>query len=293
MEDFCPTQSELTMLTVHAPAKINLVLEVLDKLNDYHQIASIIQSISLCDILDFKLDEEICFKCDEPSLEHDNIVVEAARLLKETTKYRRGAQIKLRKRIPWGSGLGGGSSDAAVVLLTLNELWKLKLTLSELVHLALKLGSDVPFFIHKGTALIEGKGEKVTPLPSLALTYFILLVPPLPKIPDKTKEMYNKLNSRHFTKGQFIQTALSSLMRGKTIDSSLMFNVFEKVAFDFLPELDAYRKVFEEAGASSIHMAGSGPCLFTSLSEREEANKLYSRLRNQGLECYLVSPFSE
>jgi 4-diphosphocytidyl-2-C-methyl-D-erythritol kinase len=188
-------------------------------------------------------------------------------------------------------GLGGGSSDAAATLLALNELWGLELSLSELIHLASKLGSDVPFFIHKGTALVEGKGEKVTPLPSLPLTCFVLLVPPLPKISGKTKQMYNRLNAAYYTEGQFVQQALSSLRQGKAIDHSLMFNVFEKVAFDFFPGLDKYRKTLKEAGAPGVYLAGSGPCLFTFFSGEEKAGELFSRLKKQRLECYLAYSF--
>jgi len=279
------------MLTVYAPAKINLVLEVLGKDNDYHRISSIVQTIDLCDVLKFQLDEEICLECAEPNLKHDNLVTRAATLLKESTKRTLGARVELRKHIPWGVGLGGGSSDAAATLLALNELWGLKLPLSELVSLASKLGSDVPFFVHKGTALVGGKGEKVTPLPSLPTTHFVLLVPPVSKISDKTKQMYNNLHAAYFTKGQFVQQALSSLRQGKMIDHSLIFNVFEKVAFDFFPGLDKYRKTLEEAGAPGVHLAGSGPCLFTLFSEAKKAGELFSRLKKQGLECYLVSSF--
>jgi len=279
------------MLTVYAPAKINLVLEVLGKDNDYHRISSIIQSIDLCDVLNFQPDEEICFECDEPSLKGDNLVTRAATLLKESTKCSLGARIELRKHIPWGVGLGGGSSDAAAALLALNDLWGLGLPLSELVRLAAKLGSDVPFFIHKGTALVEGKGEKVTPLPPLPATSFVLLVPPLPKISGKTKQMYNNLRVADFTGGQFVQAALSSLRQGKAIDRSLMFNVFEKIAFDFFSGLDKYRKTLEEAGAPGVYLAGSGPCLFTFSSVEEEAGELFSRLKKQKLECYLAFSF--
>jgi len=282
------------MLTVHAPAKVNLVLEVLGKHDDYHRISSIIQSIDLCDVLNFQLDEEIYeiyFECDEPSLKRDNLVTQAATLF--STRRSLGARIELRKHIPWGVGLGGGSSDAAATLLALNELWGLGLSLSDIIRLASKLGSDVPFFIYGGTALVEGKGEKITPLPSLSLTYFVLLVPPLPRISSKTKQMYNRLNATHFTEGQFVQKALSSLRQGKTLDHSLMFNVFEKVAFDFFPGLDKYRKILEEAGAPGVHLAGSGPCLFTFFSGEEKARELYSRLKKHGLECYLASSLQE
>jgi 4-diphosphocytidyl-2-C-methyl-D-erythritol kinase len=279
------------MLTVYAPAKVNLVLEVLGKDNDYHLICSIIQSIDLCDVLNVQLDDEICFECDEASLKRDNLVTKAATLLKESTKSRLGARIQLRKHIPWGVGLGGGSSDAAATLLALNELWGLELRLPELVCLASKLGSDVPFFIHKGTALVEGRGEKVTPLASLPATSFVLLVPPLPKVPGKTKQMYNSLRVADFTGGQFVQAALSSVRQGKALDPSLMFNVFERIAFDFFPGLDKYRKTLEEAGAPRVYLAGSGPCLFTPFPEREEAGEVFSRLKKHGLECYLAFSF--
>jgi 4-diphosphocytidyl-2-C-methyl-D-erythritol kinase len=277
------------MLTIYAPAKINLVLEVLGKYDGYHQISSIFQTINLCDTLRFQLAERISFKCSEPSLERNNLVTEAATLLKNATKYNKGGRIELGKNIPWGVGLGGGSSDAASTLLALNKLWELKLPVSELVHLAAKLGSDVPFFIYGGTALVEGKGEKVTPLPSLPPTWFVLLVPPLAKIQDKAKQLYSRLDASHFTKGQFVQAALPSLKQGKTLAPILMFNVFEKVAFDFLPNLAKYKKSFEEAGAASVYLTGSGPCLFTFVSGGGEANELCLRLRKQGLECYVAS----
>ena len=291
MENLCSLYKELAMLTVYAPAKINLVLEVLGKDNDYHRISSIVQSIDLCDVLNFQLDEEVCFECDVPSLKRDNLVTRAATLLKESTKCSLGTRIELRKHIPWGVGLGGGSSDAAATLLALNELWELRLSLPELVQLASELGSDVPFFIHKDTALVEGKGGKITPLPSLPATCFVLLVPPLPKISGKTKQMYGKLNAAHYTEGRFIQYALSSLRQGKAIDHSLMFNVFEKVAFGFFSGLDKYRKALEEAGAPGVYLAGSGPCLFTFFSEEKQAKVISLNLIGQGLECYLTSPF--
>jgi len=291
VENLCSLYKKIIMLTVYAPAKINPVLEVLGRHNDYHRISSIVQSIDLCDVLNFQPDEEICFECDEPGLKRDNLVTQAATLLKESTKCSLGARIELRKHIPWGVGLGGGSSDAAAALLALNELWGLRLPLSELVHLAAKLGSDVPFFIYRGTALVEGKGEKVTPLPSLPSTCFVLLVPPLPKISGKTKQMYNNLDAAYYTEGQFVQAALSPLRQGKMIDHSLMFNVFEQIAFDFFPGLDKYRKTLEEAGTPGVHLAGSGPCLFTFFSEEKQAKVISLNLIGQGLECYMTSPF--
>jgi 4-diphosphocytidyl-2-C-methyl-D-erythritol kinase len=281
------------MLTVYAPAKINLVLEVLGKDNGHHRIRSIVQSVDLCDVLNFELDKEIRFECDEPELKRDNLVARAASLLKEITGCDLGARIALRKHIPWGAGLGGGSSDVAATLLALNELWGLRMPPSRLVRLAFELGSDVPFFIHKGTALVEGKGEKVRPQPPLPSTSFVLLVPPLPKVPDKTKQMYGSLRVADFTGGEFVEAALLSLRQGERPDPDVMHNAFERVAFDFFPGLDKYRRVLEEAGAPRAYLAGSGPCLFALFSAREEAAELFSRLRRQRLECYLVYSLSQ
>jgi 4-diphosphocytidyl-2-C-methyl-D-erythritol kinase len=276
------------MLTVYAPAKINLVLEVLGKDNDYHRIRSIVQSIDLCDVLNFELDKEIRFECDEPRLRRDNLVTRAASLLKESTGCDLGARIELRKRVPWGAGLGGGSSDAAATLLALNELWGLGMPLSKLIPLALELGSDVPFFIHKGTALIEGKGERVRPQPPLPSTSFVLLVPPLSKVPDKTRHMYGRLRVADFTRGEFVEAALLSLRQGKRPDPDVMFNVFENVAFDFFLGLDKYWRILEEAGAPRVYLAGSGPSLFAWFTRKEEAAEVFSRLKKQRLECYLA-----
>ena len=276
------------MLTIFTPAKVNLVLEVLGKYDDYHRISGIFQAINLYDSLSFQPGEEISFRCNESDLEQDNLVVKAAKLLREVKGCGQGVQIELHKQIPWGAGLGGGSSDAAATLLSLNKLWGLELSSSELVDIASRLGSDIPFFIYGGTALVEGKGQMVTALPSLPPTWFVLLLPSLPKIPQKTAQMYGKLNSSHFTQGEFVDTALVHLQQGK-FDISLVFNVFEDLVFAALPELQEYRRRFEEAGAPRVCLTGAGPCLFTILPEEEKARELYLQLKRQGLECYLAS----
>jgi 4-diphosphocytidyl-2-C-methyl-D-erythritol kinase len=275
-------------LTVYAPAKINLVLEVLGREGDYHRISSIVQSIDLCDVLDIEVGQGLSFRCDEASLEQDNLVMRTATLLRKSTGCTSGARIELRKRIPWGMGLGGGSSDAAATLWALNRLWGLGLSRAELARLAAGLGSDVPFFLHGGTALVEGKGEQVTPLPPLPATWPVLLVPPLPRISGKTGQMYGRLDSASFTDGHLVRQALSCLREGRVPDPGLMFNVFEKVAFDAFPELHEYRRALLEAGADRVHLAGSGPCLFALCPDRARADEMMARLAGRGLECYLT-----
>jgi len=276
------------MLTVFAPAKVNIVLEVLGKTTDLHQVISIMQTINLCDVIEFRLAKDISFRCNEPSLQHNNIVEKAADLLKEATHCSNGARIELRKNIPWGAGLGGGSSDAANTLLALNQLWSLNLPTDNLIRLASKLGSDVPFFLHGGTALVEGSGEKVTSLLPLPPTWFVLLIPPQLKIQNKTGRLYSELHEENFTKGEYVSSALLSLLQKRMITPNLMFNIFEEIAFGFFPRLTEYKQVFKRIGASSVHLAGSGPSLFTAMADEGQARKLCSDLKNKGLESYVV-----
>lgn len=279
------------MLKYLAPAKINLVLEVLGKRDDgYHEVSSLVQTISLCDVISFQLADEISLECSEPSLQtSNNLVVQAAGLLKEASGWQRGVKIKLEKRIPWCAGLGGGSSDGATTLLALNRLWKLKLETSDLIQLAARLGSDVPFFIDGGAALIQGRGEKVTPLAALEPRWFVLLIPPLPKVSDKTRQLYSRLGARHFSNGQLVDRVVKSWSKDKQIASSLFFNVFDKVAFDAFPGLKTYWERFAQVGARDIHLAGSGPALFAPADSKAKAEELCRRLREQGLESYAVS----
>jgi 4-diphosphocytidyl-2-C-methyl-D-erythritol kinase len=283
------------MLKYLAPAKINLVLEVLGKRDDgYHEIRSLVQTISLCDVISFESADAISLECSEPSLQtSDNLVVQAAELLREVSGCQRGARIKLEKRIPWGAGLGGGSSDAATALIALNRLWGLRMKTSELVELAARLGSDVPFFIQGGAGLAEGRGEKVTPLEAVAPRWFVLLIPPLLKISDKTQHLYSLLDTRHFTDGQLVDRGVKSWSKDKQIASSLFFNVFDKVAFDAFPGLKTYRECFAEAGAKDIHLAGSGPALFAPADSKAKAQELCRRLCERGLEAYAVSTIGD
>ena len=279
------------MLKYLAPAKVNLVLEVLGKRDDgYHEIRSLVQTINLCDVLSFEPADRISFECTEPSLQTpDNLVIQAAELLKKTSSYEKGAVIRLEKHIPWAAGLGGGSSDGATTLLALSKLWGLKVAVSDLVEMAARLGSDVPFFIHGGAALVQGRGEKVTPLAATVPGWFVLLIPTLSKIPRKTQQLYSRLKARHFTGGQFVHRAFKIWSQDERIAPSLLFNVFDGVAFDAFPGLEDYWKRFEEVGAQNIHLVGSGPALFTSMDDESQTDKMCGLLRQQGLEAYAVS----
>ena len=281
------------MLNILAPAKINLVLEVLAKRDDgYHEIRSIMQTVSLCDSLSFELADEIRLQCNEPSLQNrDNLVVQAAEILQNSYSCKQGVKITLEKHIPHSAGLGGGSSDAAVTLLALNKLWSLEISNLQLVQLAARLGSDVPFFFHRGTALVEGRGEKVTPMSQSLPNWFVLLVPPLPLPQHKTRELFTRLKNSHYTDGSYVIRALNVLSQGGLLASSLLFNVFDTIAFSAFPGLEDYWRQFEDVGAENIHLAGSGPTLFAHTTSDIRAREWHRQLHGQGLETYCVSTF--
>ena len=190
-------------VTVQAPAKVNLTLEVLGKRSDgYHEIASVMQVISLFDTLSFSPSDEIKVLAEIKDLEtQDNLVYRAAMLLRETSGMSSGAEIRLDKQIPLAAGLGGGSSDAAATLLGLARLWGLELGEEELKVLAAQLGSDVPFFVTGGTALVEGRGERVSNVKT-PLTLWLVLAFPDHRIENKTATAYKALSPSDHTDGR-------------------------------------------------------------------------------------------
>jgi 4-diphosphocytidyl-2-C-methyl-D-erythritol kinase len=278
------------ILTLTAYAKINLTLEVLSKRPDgYHEVASVLQAISLSDTLTFEPADTLEFQCDVKELQTpDNLVFKAAKLLKEESGYKRGARINLTKKIPLAAGLGSGSTDAAATLVGLNKLWELNLANGKLLELAAKLGSDVPFFLYGGTALAQGRGEKVTPLPETSEIWMVLLKPPIEPVANKTAQLYSKLNPSHFTSGQFTQKLVNHVKHGGHLEPSFLYNVFEQVASDFFPALSDYRSRFIKAGAREAHLAGSGPTLFALVPDRPRGEVILKNLKADGLEAYLV-----
>ena len=278
------------MLTVLAPAKLNLTLEVLAKRPDgFHEIRSVIQTINLCDSLRFRLSQKVAFKSNLPDwIPEESLASKAASLLQRTTGCSKGAIIDVVKRIPLVSGLGGDSSDAAATLRGLNKLWGLGLSQKKLLELAVQLGSDVAFFLYGGTALVEGRGEVVTPLPPLPHMWVILVVPDIPRLPGKTKQLYASLNASHYTEGQITQRLVEALRKGREFAPCLLFNTFENVAFTKFSKLKVYRDHTVKIGADNVHLAGSGPTLFALLKDKAQAEDLHIRCQQQGMETYLA-----
>jgi 4-diphosphocytidyl-2-C-methyl-D-erythritol kinase len=278
------------MVTVMAPAKLNLTLEVLSRRVDgFHEIRSVVQTINLCDRLDLQPDKKMVFRCDAPGwLPEESLVSRAAALLKETSGCTEGATIELSKKIPLLSGLGGDSSDAAAALIGLNRLWGLAYSSGELARLASQLGSDVAFFLFGGTALMQGRGEVVSPLPPLPEMWAVLLMPDVSRIAGKTGRLYASLKSGHYSSGQATEELVALLTRGGDVTPDNLFNAFDGVAYDIFEGLGSYRQRFLEAGAGSVHLAGSGPTLFTLFKDRSLAEKVYVNLKEQGLDSYLA-----
>jgi len=278
------------MLTVLAPAKINLTLEVLAERPDgFHEIRSVIQTISLYDSLHFELSYQVAFKSDMAGwLAGESLVSRAVTLLQQATGCSKGVTVEVEKHIPLASGLGGDSSDAAAVLSGLNRLWELNLPLEKLLEMARQLGSDVSFFLYGGTALLEGRGEIVTPLPPLPHSWVVLARPMVPRLPNKTKQLYQSLSANHYTDGQITRRFVEELKSGKQVSPALLFNTFENVAFTHFPGLGTAREHFIKLGATDVHLAGSGPALFTLLLDKAKAEELYSLLQQQKMAPYLA-----
>jgi len=277
------------LITLKAPAKINLVLEILGKRADgYHEIKSIMQAVSLFDVLSFSEAPDIGMSCSVPELQSDNnLVLKAARILKQVSGYPGGALITLEKTIPWEAGLGGGSSDAAAALTGLNRLWSLALSREKLAEIAADIGSDVPFFIYGGTCLSEGRGEKIVQLPDMGKTWFVLLKPALPGQVGKTGRLYGLIGQHQYTGGEYTGRMKQSI--GAGLEYTGLYNVFDNVVSDAYPGLGRYFDILSKAGAGEIHLAGSGPVLFTALQDEKKAREIYDRVKVEDVQAYLVS----
>lgn len=270
------------------PAKINLTMEILGRYpSNYHRIASVMQTISLCDTLSISPAQDITFECDKPSLAGpDNLVMRAANLMKETAAYAAGAHLRLEKRIPEAAGLGGGSSDAAAALVGLNDAWDLGLPPAKLVEMASSLGSDVPFFIVGGAAVAEGRGEQVTPLPALGQLWLVLVHPPI-SLKEKTRTLYGALRPVDYTSGERTVSVADALRAGRQLSDEMLFNVFERVAESVFPDLWDYQSRLLAAGARATHLAGSGPTIYAIFRDQQDAERVWRGLSD--LDAHLAS----
>jgi 4-diphosphocytidyl-2-C-methyl-D-erythritol kinase len=255
------------MKTWFAPAKLNLFLHITGRRADgYHTLQTVFQFLDFGDELKFLItgDGHIRRAVPLPGVPEDkDLTVRAARLLQETAGVTQGVEIHLTKRIPTGGGLGGGSSDAATTLLALNELWRANLSISELAALGLKLGADVPVFVHGHAAWAEGVGEVLTPLePEEA--WYLVVVPPVhvstaQVFADPQLTRYSPpITIRAFLEGQGTRNDLEPVVRSR------------------YPEVDRALRLFTEFGET--RMSGSGGCVFLKVQDEHRGRELLKQV---------------
>ena len=275
-------------MRIRSFAKINLGLEVLRKRPDgYHDIKTLFQWIDLHDTLSFDLldTSEIRLTGDDPAVPWDetNLAHRAARLLQEKSGTRRGAEIRVEKRIPAGRGLAGGSGDAAMTLVGLDRLWDCRCSRQDLRALGATLGSDVAFFFEGGLCLGEGRGEVLTPLPDLPNLPLVLA---LPDFPVPTAQIYANLPS----------TALTSDPKDSKIDGFLgtrdfgpLENRLEEAIFSLYPQLKEYKSLFREHGAELSLVTGSGSAVYGLFRDRGAAGECLAVMRARGAAAAAVT----
>ena len=273
------------MLTLLAPAKINLTLHVRGRREDgYHEIESLMVPISVFDRLSIEHKEEgdLELICDDQSLpvNDDNLVVKAARLFCESCGLEPKLRIGLVKQIPHGAGLGGGSSDAATTLLGLNALFQTDLTREALARMAADIGSDIPFFIYQSAAVIRGRGEEVEPS-TFAHELPLLLIKPPFGVPTpwayKQWKDSREVPGVHYAEQKF---------RWGTLINDLERPVFEK--YLFLAQLKTWLR--QQPEVQGALMSGSGSTVFAVLREKEQGYALGERIAQEfgtDLWCYL------
>ncbi len=289
---------------VRAYAKINLTLDVLGKRADgYHELATVMQTIDLYDTLCLTLTADPAIKvvCDTPALSNgDNLAARAAEHMLQRrdtctdalveTRFSpsvRGLTIELAKRIPIAAGLGGGSSDAAAVLLALQQWWNIPLSQTEMADIAASLGSDVPFFLTGGLALCEGRGEVITPLPPAQLGFMRWVVLLKPPIGLSTASIFRHLTASDYTNGRYSRAFSSSVLAGANPPVEYLHNSLERGVLERYREVASARADMLNAGASWVQLSGSGPTLFAPFPTLQAASAVQQRLLAQGYNVFL------
>ena len=283
----------MSSLSVTAYAKVNLCLEVLGKRPDgFHEVRSVMQSISLADELLIDPADRLVVECEILELaDENNLIVVAAKALAKRSGRDAGARVRLTKGIPVASGLGGASSDAAAALVGLSRLWGIDLPEVELSAMAAGLGADVPFFLAGGTAMVSGKGETVVPLPDAQPIWLTLLVPGH-TLASKTARLYQHLTPALWTSGTRTERMAAAISQGLPLTPDLAGNVFEQVAAEVFPTIPAYEEALLDAGASSAHLSGAGPALFSVFASEAEARAVAHGAEARGFKPFVARTLS-
>ncbi|MCM3639443.1 4-(cytidine 5'-diphospho)-2-C-methyl-D-erythritol kinase [Sporosarcina luteola] len=278
------------MLYEKAPAKINLTLDVLHKRPDgFHEVEMIMTTVDLADRVWLRPsnDGHINMKVSERFVPNDrkNLAYQAADLLRRKYGIRDGVEITLDKKIPVAAGLAGGSSDAAATLRGLNRLWKLQLSADELAEIGSKIGSDVSFCVHGGTALAKGRGEQIEHLPAPPNCWVILAKP---SISVSTADIYRNLdvNSIQHPDTTGMLEALHSGDYTKMCAS--LGNVLEPVTMKLHPQVVVLKEKMEQFGADAVLMSGSGPTVFGFVRQEARVSRIYNGLKGFCKEVHAV-----
>lgn len=259
---------------IKTPAKLNLFLEVVGKRTDgFHELETVMHTVDLYDEIRITQgDEGIAFSSSgiPAGPDEQNLALKAARIFLDRERSLGGAAIHLHKNIPVGAGLGGGSSDAAAVLVGLNRLAGGPFGRDELVDMGNRLGSDMAFFFTGGTALCTGRGEKVEPLEGIGPFRFSLIYP---GFPSSTREVFQNLNLGLTKTKNEISIFIDILMKGTPqAVGSAFFNRLEEAAFRTASSLRRFRDTLEQKGLGAYFLSGSGSCFFrTVLSDTEKS----------------------
>ena len=265
---------------VPAYAKLNLGLRVLYKRADgYHELRTVFQTISLADSIDisFAPGRGTQIRVDGTPEIADNLVERAARRLADELSIRGNISFNLKKRIPTGAGLGGGSSDAAAVLLSLPALTRKTIASDRLQAIAAELGSDVPFFLHGGTALGLGRGEELYPLPDTPATRGLLV---LPRIHSSTVEAYRALSDRLASAPSESKMIAFQADVWRGVAGA---NDFEEVVFEQHPQLREMKQRLIQLGASPAAMTGSGSAIFGIFSDPRKLQRAAKQFPEAGV----------
>jgi len=269
------------IMTLQAYAKINIGLHILGKRSDgYHDLETIFHEINLFDEIDLETHKSLEMSADSilVPIDESNLCLKAASILQKERKIKEGVMIQLRKNIPIGAGLGGGSSDAAAVLRGLNQLWNLKLSNDQLRTFAGEIGSDVPFFIEGGNAYASGRGEILDHFP-MEVPFWIAVVTPLIHI--STTWAYSHLKLQRDGTASELQTKIAKVISNPKKISTLVQNDFEKTTIDAYPEIGRLKEKLNEKGAVFSLMSGSGSSVFGFFeSEKKAADALGSFPKN-------------
>jgi 4-diphosphocytidyl-2-C-methyl-D-erythritol kinase len=276
------------ILHVRAPAKVNLALEVLDRRADgYHDLASVVHAVALADEIEVRPAARLRARTVEAQVPAEaDLVRRAARLLKARAGVPGGAEVVCRKRIPVASGLGGGSADAAATLRLLARAWGVGAP-DLLRTLAAELGSDVPMFLVRGAALVEGRGERVTALPPLRGVWAVL-VPQAGSLLDKTRRLFGALRPECFTDGARAVAAAEALRRGRVPGEDALWNAFDDAARALHPGLAERWRALEAHTGRRFHLSGAGPSLFALVRDRREGAALCAGARGAASSAILA-----